>query len=140
MFASFSSLVPKLPLVEIGLILTRCLSKERKKRSGREWLSQKEIRSYWNKLKSQGAKHFCTTTILSTGDPKGLREGLGFEPVNLYPHLQGALYRQVIFENKFLGEIAVYLVVLNKLKVCAINTPLLYFRRVRSRKNSVDGL
>ena len=112
-------------LVELGLMLTRCLSKERKDRAGREWLSQKDIRAYWNKLKSQGAKHFCTATILSTGDPKGIREGLGFEPVNLYPHLREALYRQVIFENKFLGAIPVYLVVLNKLKVCAINTPLL---------------
>jgi hypothetical protein len=64
-------------------------------------------------------------TILSTGDPKGVREGLGFEPMNQYPHLRGALYRQVIFENKFLGAVPVYLVVLNKLKVCAINTPLL---------------
>ena len=112
-------------LVELGLMLTRCLSKERKDRAGREWLSQKEVRSYQDKLKSQGAEHFCTATILSTGDPKGVREGLGFEPVNLYPHLRGALYRQVIFENKFLGTIPVYLVVLNKLKVCAINASLL---------------
>ncbi|MBC8231427.1 hypothetical protein H8E77_17885 [bacterium] len=112
-------------LVELGLMLTRCLSKERKDRAGREWLSQKDIRTYWNKLKSQGAKYFCTATILSTGDPKGVREGLGFEPVNLYPHLRGALYQQVIFKNEFLGTIPVYLVVLNKLKVCAINTPLL---------------
>ncbi|MFQ6042656.1 MAG: hypothetical protein ACE5PV_17505, partial [Candidatus Poribacteria bacterium] len=111
--------------VELGLILTRCLSKERKERSGREWLSQKSVRTYWNKLKNQGAKHLCTTTILSTGDPKGVREGLGFKPVNEYPHLQGALYQQIIFQNEFLGTIAVYLIALNKLRVCAINTPLL---------------
>ena len=43
-------------LVEQGLILNRCLSKERKDRAGREWLSQKGVRDYWNKLKSQGAK------------------------------------------------------------------------------------
>ena len=59
-------------LVELGLILTRCLSKERKDRSGREWLSQKGVLEYWNKLKSQGAKHLCTTTILSTRDPNWL--------------------------------------------------------------------
>jgi hypothetical protein len=67
----------------------------------------------------------CTTTILSTGDPKGVREGFGFEPVEEYPHLRGALYRKVISRDDFLGTVAVYLVVLNKLKVCAINTPLL---------------
>jgi len=111
--------------VEFGLLLTRCLSKERKNRAGREWLSQKGVRSYWNKLKNQGAEHFCTTTILSTGDPRGVREGFGFEPVEKYPHLRGALYRKVISQDEFLGTVAVYLVVLNKLKVCAINTPLL---------------
>ena len=111
--------------VELGLILTRCLSKERRDRAGREWLSQRSVRAYWNKLKSQGAKHLCTTTILSTGDPRGVREGLGFEPVKQYPHLRGALYRRIISRNQFFGTVAVYLVVLNKLKVCAINTPLL---------------
>jgi len=111
--------------VELGLMLTRCLSKEWKDRSGREWLSQKAVRGYWNKLKSQGAKHFCTTTILSTGDPRGVREGFGFEPVKQYPHLRGALFRKVISKDKFLGSVAVYLVVLNRLKVCAINAPLL---------------
>jgi len=111
--------------VELGLILTRCLSKERKDRAGREWLSQKGIRAYWKKLKSQGAKHFCTTTILSTGDPRGVREGCGFKPVKQYSHLRGALYRKIISRDKFLGTVAVYLVVLSKLKVCAINTPLL---------------
>ncbi len=111
--------------VELGLTLTRCLSKERKDRAGREWLSQKGVRGYWNKLKEQGAKHLCTTTILSTTDPRGIREGLGFEPVGEYPHLQGALYRKIISNDEFLGTVSVYLVVLNKLKVCAINTPLL---------------
>jgi len=111
--------------VEFGLMLTRCLSRERKDKAGREWLSQKGVRDYWNKLKTQGAKHFCTITILSTGDPRGVREGFGFEQVKQYPHLRDALYRKVISKDKFLGTIAVYLVVLNKLKVCAINTPLL---------------
>ena len=111
--------------VELGLILTRCLSKERKGRAGREWLSQKGVRAYWNKLKSQDAKYLCTATILSTTDPRGVREGFGFKPVKQYPHLRRALYRQVVSENKFLGTIPVYLVVLNKLKVCAINAPLL---------------
>ena len=111
--------------VELGLMLTRCLSKERKDLAGREWLSQKDVRGYWSKLKSQGAKHLCATTILSTGDPRGVREGFGFEPVKEYPHLRGALFRKVISKDKFLGSVAVYLVVLNKLKVCAINAPLL---------------
>jgi len=127
-------------LVELGLMLTRCLSKERKDRAGREWLSQKDVRAYWNKLKSQGAKHFCTATILSTGDPKGVREGLGFEPVNQYLHLRGALYRQVIFKNEFLGSIPVYLVVLNKLKVCAINTPLLLLATGEKQKEFCQWL
>jgi len=111
--------------VELGLIITQCLSKERQDRTGREWLSQKVIRQYWNKLKSQGAKHLCTTTILSTGDPKGIREGGGFKQVKQYPHLRDALYRKVIYQDEFIGTIAVYLVVLNKLRVCAINAPLL---------------
>ena len=92
---------------------------------GREWLSQKGIREYWNQLKSQGAKHLCATTILSTGDPRGIRKGGGFQPVTQYPHLRGALYRRVIYQDEFIGTIAVYLVVLNQLKVCAINAPLL---------------
>ena len=111
--------------VELGLMLTRCLSKERKDKAGREWFSQKGVRGYWNKLKSQGAKHLCTTTILSTGDPRGIRKGGEFIPVTEYPHLQEALYRKVIYQDKLLGTVAVYLVVLNKLKVCAINAPLL---------------
>jgi len=111
--------------VELGLMLTRCLSKEREDRVGREWLSQKAVRGYWNKLKGQGAKHFCTATILSTRDAKGIREDSGFKPVKQYPHLKNALYRKVIYQDKFIGTIAVYLVVLNKLKICAINAPLL---------------
>jgi len=62
---------------------------------------------------------------LSTTDPAGVRESCGLEPVNQYPHLQGALYGRVLFQNKLFGSIPVYLVVLNKLKVCAINAPLL---------------
>ncbi|MBC8460045.1 MAG: hypothetical protein H8D67_18815 [Deltaproteobacteria bacterium] len=112
-------------LVELGLMLIRCLSKERKDRTGKEWLSQKGTRDYWGKLKSRGAKHLCTATILSTGDPVGLREAFGLEPVNQYSHLQGSLYGQVIFQNKLFGSIPVYLIVLNKLKVCPINAPLL---------------
>jgi len=111
--------------VELGLMLTQCLSKERKDRAGREWLSQKAVHCYWNKLKSQGAKHLCTTTILSTGNPRGIREGGEFIPVTEYPHLQGALFRKVIYQDKFIGTVAAYLVVLNRLKVCAINAPLL---------------
>ena len=122
-------------LVELGLVLTRCLSKERKDRSGREWLSQKDVRAYWNKLKSQGAKYFCTTTILSTGDPKGIRERGEFEAVEQYPHLQGALYRKIIFEDKFIGAIPVYLVVLNKLRICAINAPLLLLSTGEKQKD-----
>ena len=74
---------------------------------------------------SYSAPHFCTTTILSTGDPKGIRESGEFKSVEQYPHLQGALYRKIIFTDKFLGTIPVYLLVLNKLKTCAINVPLL---------------
>ena len=111
--------------VELGLMFTRVLSKERKDRSGREWLSQKAIRGYWNKLKSQGTKHLCTATILSTGEPRGIRDGFRFEPVTQYPHLREALYRKVLSQDEFTGITAVYLIVLNKLKVCAINTPLL---------------
>jgi len=55
----------------------------------------------------------------------GVRKSFGLEPVNQYPHLQWALYKQVLFRNKLFGSIPVYLVVLNKLKVCAINAPLL---------------
>ena len=89
------------------------------------WKKNSNQIRYFKCFSNLSTLYFCTATILSTGDPKGVREALGFEPVDLYPHLRGALYRQVIFENKFLGVIPVYLVVLNKLKVCAINVPLL---------------
>jgi len=56
--------------VELGLILTRCLSKERKDRAGREWLSQKGALSYWNKLKSQGAKHLMYYNHSEHGRPE----------------------------------------------------------------------
>jgi hypothetical protein len=111
--------------VELGLMLTRCLSKERKDRAGWQWLSQKEARIIWKKLKSQGAKHLCSATILSTADPRMLRQSLKLEPVEEYPHLRGALYRKVVSEDEFIGSAAVYLIALNKLKVCAINVPLL---------------
>jgi len=111
--------------VELGLMLTRCLSKERKDKSARNWLSQKAVNEYWNKLKSQGAKHFCTTTILSTSDPIGIREREGFNQVTQYQHFRDALDRKVIYQSEFIGTVAVYLVLLNKLKVCAINAPLL---------------
>jgi hypothetical protein len=45
--------------------------------------------------------------------------------VEEYPHLSGALYRKVISEDEFIGSAAVYLVALNKLKICAQNAPLL---------------
>ena len=111
--------------VELGLMLTRCLSKERKDKAGREWLTQKGVLEYWNKLKSQGAKHFCTTTILNTSDPIGIREREGFKPVTEYQHFRGALYRKVIYQSEFIDTVAVYLILLNKLKVCTINAPLL---------------
>jgi len=110
---------------ELGLMLTHCLSKERIDRSGRQWLTQKEARSHWKKFKSQGARHLCSTTILSTADPKRLRKSLKLEPVDEYPHLSGALYRKVVSEDEFVGSAAIYLVALNKLKVCAQNAPLL---------------
>ncbi len=110
---------------ELGLMLARCLSKERKDRTGRQWLSQKEARNYWNMLKIKGAKHLCSTTILSTADPRLLRQSLKFEPVDEYPHLRGALYRKVVSEDEFVGSAAVYLLALNKVKVCAQNVPLL---------------
>jgi len=106
-------------------MLARCLGKERKDRTGRQWLSQKEARLTWQKLKSRGAKHLCSVTILSTADPRLLRQSLKFEPLDEYPHLRGALYRKVVSEDEFVGSAAVYLITLNKLKVCAQNVPLL---------------
>jgi hypothetical protein len=111
--------------VELGLMLTQCLGKERKDRSGLQWLSQKEAINYWKSLKSQGAEHLCSATILSTTDPRRLRKSLQLEPVDEYPHLSGALYRKVVYEDELVGSSAVYLIALNKLKVCAQNAPLL---------------
>ena len=122
--------------VELGLMLARCLSKERKDRTGRQWLSQKEARITWQKLKSQGAKHLCSTTILSTAEPSFLRKSLKLEPVDEYSHLRGALYRKVVSEDEFVGSAAVYLAALNKLKVCAINAPLLLLLTCRVRSHA----
>ncbi len=66
-----------------------------------------------------------STTILSTADPRMLRQSLKLEQVDEYPHLRGALYRKVVSEDEFVGSAAVYLIALNKLKVCAQNAPLL---------------
>jgi hypothetical protein len=76
-------------------------------------------------LKAQGAKHSCCVVILSTGDPRDLRNTVGFELVTEYEHLNGALYRKVILEDDFIGSVPIYLVVLNELAVCALNVPLL---------------
>jgi hypothetical protein len=92
---------------------------------GQQWFSQKEAINYWKSLKSQGAKHLCSTTILSASDPRRLRQSLKLEPVDEYPHLSGALYRKVVSEDELVGSSAVYLIALNKLKVCAQNAPLL---------------
>lgn len=77
------------------------------------------------RLSEQGALHSCCTVILSTTDPMYLRKEVGFEKVSDYPHLDGALYRQVIAENKFVGSIAIYLVVLNTLPIDPKNASLL---------------
>ena len=53
--------------------------------------------------------------------------------MNDYSHLKGALYRRVISENRFVGSIATYLVVLNHLPVCAINAPLLLLAKGRKQ-------
>ncbi len=126
--------------VELGLMLARCLSKERKDRTGRQWLNQKEARITWQKLKSQGAKHLCSTTILSTAEPSFLRSTLKLEPVDEYPHLRGALYRKVVSEDEFVGSAAVYLAALNKLKVCAINAPLLLLSTGEKQKEFCQWL
>ena len=112
-------------LVELGLMAVRHLSEERTDRKGRQWLSQRSARALWKRLEAQGARHTACTVILSTADPQRLRQTVGLQPVTDYPHLNGALYRQIISENQFVGSIATYLVVLNDLPVCAINAPLL---------------
>jgi hypothetical protein len=111
--------------VELGLMAVRHLSEERTDRAGRRWISQRSATQLWRELQSQGAQHSACTVILSTTDPQRLRQECGFEQVTDYPHLDGALYRVVMSENRFIGSIATYLIVLNHLPVCAINAPLL---------------
>jgi len=125
---------------EIGLMLAFCLSDERKDSAGRQWMSKKKIRDYWDKLRTQGASCMCSAVILSTNDPRGLRESLGLEPVNQYPHLQGALYRQILATDELVGNVEVYLVVLNKLKVCPINAPLLLLAKGEKQKEFCQWL
>ena len=110
---------------ELGIITTHLLSKERKDRKERESLSQRGAKEQWESLKAQGAKHSCCMVILSTTDPTQLRKEVGFEAVHDYPHLDGALYRLIVSENKFVGSIASYLVVLNHLPIHPKNAPLL---------------
>ncbi len=112
-------------LTELGLITTRYLSKPREDRKERNWLSQRALTEQWQQLHAQGAAHSCCSIILSTTDPRGSRQELDFESVIDYPHLTGALYRWVISENRFVGSLAVYLVVINHLPVEAQNVPLL---------------
>ena len=112
-------------LVELGLMAVRHLSQERPDGKGRDWLSQKDARALWRQLKGQGAHHSACTVILSTTDPKRLRQEVGLQPVTDYPHLSGALYRREMVADGFVGSLAVYLVVLNALPVGAINAPLL---------------
>lgn len=82
----------------------------------------------------------CSAIILSTNDPRILRERLGLEPVNQYLHLQGALYRRVLVTDKLVGSAAVYLVLLNKLKVCPINAPLLILSKGQKQKEFCQWL
>ena len=92
-----------------------------------EWqsLTQKGAKAQWEQLSERGAKHSCCVVVLSTGDPRELRNSVGFEPVTEYAHLKGALYRKIILEDHFIGSVAIYLVVLNSLPVCTLNAPLL---------------
>ncbi len=112
-------------LTELGLVVTRYLSEKRQDRSEWKSLSQKTASAKWKQLSAQGAHHSCCTVILSTTDPKRLRKKVGFEAVEAYPHLKGALYRKVILEDEFVGSIATYIVVLNDLPICPVNAPLL---------------
>jgi len=50
------------------------------------------------------------------------------------------LYRKIIFKDKFLGTVPVYLVVLNKLKTCAINAPLLLLSTGEKQKEFCQWL
>jgi hypothetical protein len=112
-------------LTELGLITTRLMTYRRQDRGEWQSLTQKGARAQWEKLKAQGAKHSSCVVILSTGDPRELRKTVGFEAVTEYEHLKGALYRKVILEDDFIGSVAIYLVVLNELPVCALNASLL---------------
>jgi hypothetical protein len=69
-----------------------------------------------------------------------LRKTVGFEAVTEYPHLEGALYRKVILEDKFVGSVATYLVVLNALPVCDINAPLLLLTTKKKKQEFCNWL
>jgi len=118
---------------ELGILTTYFLSKLRKDRKERQSLSQVGAREQWQRLRAQGAMHSCCVVILSTGDPKLLRKEVGFEAVSDYPHLDGALYRQVMSENQFVGSIATYLVVLNHLPTHPKNASLLLLAKGRKQ-------
>ena len=110
---------------ELGILTTHLLSKAREDRKERQPISQRAAREQWQRLAKQGAQHSCCCTIISTTDPIGLRALCGFEAVETYDHLQGALYRRVVGEDKAIGSVATYLVVLNKLPIHPKNAPLL---------------
>ena len=78
--------------------------------------------------------------ILSTTDPRELRKTVEFQPVADYPHLKGALYRKVILEDKYIGSIATYLVVLNDLPICALNAPLLLLTTKKKKDQFCEWL
>lgn len=118
---------------ELGIIATYLLSKQRKDRKEREALSQRAVTQQWQQLNDQNATHSCAIVILSTTDPTQLRKKIGFEPVNDYPHLKGALHRLVISSNEFVGSMATYLVVLNHLPVVPKNAPLLLLAKGRKQ-------
>jgi hypothetical protein len=127
-------------LTELGILTTFFLSKVRKDRKERESLTLIRAREQWLKLKQAGATHSCCVVILSTGDPRQLRKEAGFEPVSDYPHLDGALHRLVVFENQFVGSLAIYLVVLNKLAVHAKNASLLLLSKGKKQAEFCDWL
>ena len=112
-------------MTELGLIACDFLSKKGEEGTEDASLSQKAATNQWQRLKAQGAKHSCTTVIVSTGDPKGLRKAFGFELVDTYDHLSGSLYCLDMFNNKLVGSMAIYIVVINDLPVHSKNAPLL---------------
>ncbi|MEM7535174.1 MAG: hypothetical protein AAF639_23560 [Chloroflexota bacterium] len=118
-------------LTELGILTTHLLSKERKDRTERQPLSVTASEEQWTQLKSKGARHGCCAVILSTTDPKSLRETVGFKAVDTYEHLGGALYRVMIDENPLAGSIATYLVIINHLPVHPRNAPLLLMSKGR---------